>query len=186
MKRAVGYIRISKQEAHSISLDMQASKVRSYCELHDLNLVTIEQDAGLSGRSVIGRPAIQNVIELVQSGSVEHVVIMKLDRLARNTRDALEIADLLQKMNVSLHSVSEKLDTSTASGKLFYTIISAMSEWERQTIRERTKAALCRKKEQGQWLGKPPYGWILQGGQLAEQSSEQEVIAKVVALKSRG
>ena len=187
MRTAIGYCRISKQEAHSVSLDLQASKIRAYADLHDLALLGIEEDAGISGRSVSRRPAIQNVLEMVKAGTVQHVIIYKIDRLARNCREALEIADLLQQRNVSLHSLCEKLDTGSASGRLFYTVISAMAAWERETIAERTKAALDRKREKGERIGgRPRYGWRIINGELIPQAEEQESIFRMQELQTKG
>jgi site-specific DNA recombinase len=166
---------------------MQATKIRAYADLHDLDLVTIEQDAGLSGRSVSGRPAIQNVLEMVQGRTVQHVLVFKLDRLARNCREALEIADLLQQRNVSLHSLSESLDTGSASGKLFFTLIAGMAEWERQTIAERTKQALNRKREKGERVGgRPRYGWQIINREMVQEPSEQEAIFRMKELLVKG
>jgi len=88
-----------------------------------------------------GSAAEQNhrVLDMVKGGKVDNVVILKLDRLARNVKEAVEVADLLQKKGVALHSISEKLDTGSASGRLFYNILSAMGQWEREVIAERTR-----------------------------------------------
>lgn len=186
----VGYTRVSTtcQAEDGYSLEAQRRKIEAYCSLHDLELIEIVEDAGLSGKSIAGRPGIQRVLELVKAGKVEHLVIHKLDRLARNVKEAVEIADLLQKKGAALHSINERLDTGSASGRLFYNILSAMSQWEREVIAERTKTALSVKRDKGQRISRhAPYGFHFNGdGALCEDTQEQAVIAKIRDLKAQG
>ncbi len=133
MESTIGYIRVStiNQAEEGISLEAQRRKIEAYCDLHDMDLTEITQDAGISGKSVSGRPVIQMVIDKVKARKVDNVVVFKLDRLARNLKEACEISELMEKKGVALHSISEKIDTGSATGKLFYHILSAMNEWER-------------------------------------------------------
>jgi site-specific DNA recombinase len=143
MESAIGYVPVStlNQAEEGVSLEAQRRKIEAYCDLHDLNLSEIIEDAGISGKTVNGRPGIQMVIDKVKSRKVDNVVVFKLDRLARNLKEACEISELMQKKGVALHSISEKIDTGSATGKLFYHILSAMNQWEREVISERTVTA---------------------------------------------
>lgn len=187
--KTIGYTRVSttQQSREGISLDMQRKKIESYCDLHDLTLVDIQVDEALSGKSIAGRPGIQKVLDLVKKRRVRAVVIYKLDRLARNAREALEIAELLQKNGAELHSITEKIDTASAAGRLFYGILSAMAQWERETIAERTAAALERKRQRGEKTGGDcPYGFRSVNGKLIAHPGEQRVIARMRELKGQG
>ncbi len=189
MSAAVGYIRVSTvgQATDGVSLETQENKIRMYADLNDLDLVDVFVDAGLSGKSIAGRPGIQSVLELVRTKKIEHVIIFKLDRLARNLKEACEVSDLMQKRGVALHSISEKIDTGSATGKLFYHIISAMAEWERGIISERTVAALQTKKAKSERIsGRSPYGYRFENGLVVEDASEQEVISIILRLTSEG
>jgi site-specific DNA recombinase len=108
MESTIGYIRVStiNQVQEGVSLEAQRRKIEAYCELHDLHLSEIIEDAGLSGKSVNGRPGIQLVIDKVKSRKVDNVVVFKLDRLARNLKEACEISELMQKKGVSKRSIS--------------------------------------------------------------------------------
>ena len=86
------------------------------------------------------------ILEAVKSKQFDAVVAYKLDRIVRKTWEALEIAELLPKHKVQLRCVNEKIDTGSEQGKLFYTLLSAMAEWERAIIAECTKAALAQKR----------------------------------------
>ncbi len=179
MESTIGYIRVStiNQAQEGISLEAQRRKIEAYCNLHDLHLTEIMEDAGISGKSVNGRPGIQLVIDKVKSRKVDNVVVYKLDRLARNLKEACEISELMQKKGVALHSISEKIDTGSATGKLFYHILSAMNQWEREVISERTVTALSLKKSKGERISRfAPYGYKFNGDNIVSVDNEQEVI----------
>jgi site-specific DNA recombinase len=187
--RTIGYARVSTtgQAAEGYSLEAQRRKIDAYCELHDLVLVEVVEDAGLSGKSIAGRPGIRRLLGLVKTGKVDNVVILKLDRMARNLKEACEIAELLEKKKVSLHSISEHIDSGSATGRLFYNILSAMAAWEREIISERTKTALAVKRENGQRIsGQAPYGFRFEDGNLVIDDDEQVVIAKIHELHRQG
>lgn len=189
MENTIGYIRCSTtlQASEGVTLEAQTRKIRAYCDLNDLNLTEIVQDAGLSGKSISGRPGIQRVLELISSKKTQNVVIFKLDRLARNLKEACEISDLMQKKGCNLHSISEKIDTGSATGKLFYHMISAMAEWERGIISERTVTALSLKKSKGERVSRhAPYGFHFNGDKLVSCDKEQKVIDLVKDLTTKG
>lgn len=189
MGNTVGYIRCSTliQAEEGVSLETQRRKITSYCDLNDLELVEIVEDAGLSGKSVSGRPGIQKVMEMVRLKQIQNVVIFKLDRLARNLKEACEMSDIMERKGVDLHSISEKLDTGSATGKLFYHLIAAMAEWERGVISERTVTALSLKKSKGERVSRhAPYGFQFVDDNIVVNDKEQEVIGIVKDLTSQG
>jgi DNA invertase Pin-like site-specific DNA recombinase len=187
--RAVGYIRVSTEEQsrEGISMEMQAAKIRTYCELNDLELAGIVEDAGISGKSISGRPGIQEVLEGVRRRTVDAVIVYKLDRLARNTIEALEMAQSMDKAGVALHSISEKLDTQSALGKFFFTLTASLAEMERNVIAERTAAALAQKKSKGEKTGGHcPYGSTAVDGKLIPEVEEQKVLSRIKTLRVEG
>lgn len=185
----VGYARVStaQQSEEGHSLEAQKRKIATYCDLHDLELIEVIEDAGLSGKSIAGRPGIQRVLDMVDTGKVHNVVVLKLDRLARNLKEACEIANLCKAKKAGLHSIYEKIDTSTATGMLFYHVISAMGEWERETISERTRTVMQFKKSNGEKTGRhAPYGFSHKDGKVAQDPAEQAVISKIRELQGAG
>jgi DNA invertase Pin-like site-specific DNA recombinase len=179
---AVGYIRVSTQGQveDGCSLVLQQEKVEQYCRLNDLELLTIMQDAGKSGTRM-DREGLERVKRLVEDGKVAHVVIYKLDRMARNLRGAIEFSDFLQQHDCQLHSVSEKIDTSSPAGRLFFAIMGAMGAFEVEQLRLRTKQALQGKKDRGEVYNHVAYGLCLSddGKHLVVNPDEQKVIRRI-------
>jgi site-specific DNA recombinase len=189
MKRAVGYIRVSTEEQtrEGVSLDMQAHKIRGYADLHDMELTEILADEGLSGKSIKVRPGIQKVLEAIRKKEVQAVIVYKLDRLARNTIETLQMAEAMKKARVGLHSICEKLDTESAIGEFFFTLLASLAQMERKQIGERTKAALDRKKQKGERVSrKAPFGYRFDNARVVQDDQEQGIIRKMQTLSESG
>ena len=128
--KAIGYIRISTQEQakEGISLEAQENKIRKYAGLHNLSLIEVVKDEGKSGKD-LDREGIQKVVALCEKRKVDHLIVYKMDRLTGKTLDLLILIERIFKPNkVQLHSITERIDTSTAQGKFFLTIIGAMPQ----------------------------------------------------------
>ena len=110
---ALGYARVSTDERarEGVSLEAQQSRIRAYCEAKELELTDVLVDDGISGKT-LDRPALRELLQRCERGEVGHVVVVKLDRLTRRTRDLLALVDdLFLARHIELHSVSESLDT---------------------------------------------------------------------------
>ncbi len=162
---ALGSARVStdEQAREGVSLDAQQSRIRAYCEAKDLELVDMLTDDGISGKT-LERPALRELIQRCERGEVRNVVVDKLDRLTRRTRDLLALVDdLFLAREIELHSVSESLDTSTPHGRFVLTLFGGLAQMERELIGERTRSALAYKRQQGQPTSHPPYGFKSNG-----------------------
>jgi site-specific DNA recombinase len=187
--RAYGYVRVStdEQARSGVSLQAQEAKIRSYASLHDLNLLEVFVDEGVSGKNT-DRPALQKLLNAIQGPEEEAVIVWSLDRLSRRTRDLLWlIEDVFMQGGTRLISLSEQIDTSTAMGKFFLTIMGALSQMERELIAERTRTALDFKRQRGDRLGTTPLGFVTQpDGSLSAVQEELAVVRRIKALRSRG
>jgi len=187
--KAIGYVRVSTEEQarEGISLDSQKAKIAAYCELNDLTLVEIIEDAGKSGKD-LNREGVQYLLESIKSHQIDSVVVYKLDRLSRRVRDTLAVMDLIEKKSVAFHSITERIDTKSAMGKFFLNIMASMNQWERDTISERTRDALRHKIDKGERPGQIAYGWVLDadGKTLVENPREQEAIRLINDLHVKG
>lgn len=185
--KAVGYIRVSTEEQarEGISLEAQEDKVKKYADLHNLDLVEVIRDEGKSGKD-LNREGIQKVVSLCKDRSVDHLVVYKMDRLTRRTLDLLTLVEEVFKPNkVQFHSISEKVDTSTAQGKFFLTITGAMAQMERDLVSERTKEALQYKISKGENVGSPPLGFLAEDKKLSGIDEELEIVNYIKKLKRK-
>jgi len=194
MKRAIGYIRVSTddQAANGVSLDAQRAKIEAYCDLYDLELVGIYADEGLSAKEMDKRPALQEALRILRcNGTPSTLVVLKLDRLTRSLSDwdtlVTEYFGERAQHGATLRSVQDSIDTSTASGRMVLNIMMTVAQWERETIGERTRAALAHKKATGKaYSGRTPYGFDRVGDDLTPNDSEQSWIEYMVESREAG
>lgn len=187
--KAIGYIRVSTQEQaeSGLSLSYQGAKIRSYCEALDIELLDVIADAGFSAKSM-NRPAMQDIIKMIERKEVDAVVILKLDRLTRSVKDLGFITELINKTGVALVSVQDSINTSTAAGRLVLNVLGSVAQWERESNGERVKAAMSVKKSAGQLVGSIPYGFDLadDGVTLVENPNEQKALELIRELRAKG
>ena len=185
--KAVGYVRVSTQgqAEEGVSLDAQESKVRAWAELNGAEEVVIFRDEGISGKRADNRPGLKAALEAVGKGDA--LVCYSLSRLSRSTKDTLGLADLLTKKEADLVSLSERIDTTTAAGKMVFRMLAVLSEFERDQISDRTRFALAHKKAQGEKTGGDvPFGYSAQDGKLFRDPEEQEAVRLILDLRGRG
>jgi site-specific DNA recombinase len=184
---AIGYIRVSTegQAVEGVSLDAQKAKITAWADLNGYELGMIYVDAGISGKRADNRPGLQDALQAIKRGDA--LVVYSLSRLARSTRDTLDIADILEKKNADMVSIQEHIDTTTAAGKMVFRMLAVLNEFERDQIAERTRSALQYKKSKGEKTGGTvPYGFDVQDGILIKKSSEQKAIRLMMELRRKG
>ena len=159
--RAIGYIRVSTEDQvlEGVSLAAQRNKVEAWSELNDHELLAVEEDAGISGATADKRPGLQAALDAACRKRAT-LVVYSLSRLARSTMDALLIAERLEKAGADLVSLSEKIDTTTAAGKMVFRMLAVLAEFERDQLAERTRAAMQHLRGQGRRISRHlPYGF---------------------------
>jgi len=189
MKTAVGYIRVSTegQACEGVSLDTQRAKIVAWCLVNDIKLTDCYVDAGISGKRSDNRPELQLAIDAVTRGGGV-LVVYSLSRLARSTKDTIVIGERLDKAGADLVSLSEKIDTTSAAGKMVFRMLAVMAEFERDLVSERTTAALAHKRSQGKRTGGIPFGWDLaeDGETLVTNINDQHSLELIRALHGKG
>jgi hypothetical protein len=136
----VAYCRVSTEEqaAEGFSIEGQAEKLRAYANLHDLGEVIVITDPGKSGKD-LNRPGLQQLLAMVDADHVTNVLLWRLDRLSRNLGDLIDLADRCGQHNVALHSFTEKIDLSSATGRMFYNIIGTFAQFYREQLAENVR-----------------------------------------------
>lgn len=189
MNAAAIYSRVStdEQKKHGISLEAQVSRCVQYAASMSLTVSHV----GIEAQSAkdTDRPELQTILSMVAKKKIKHILIVKLDRLSRDTTDALLIAKKLSKKGVSLHLVTEggQVDFSDPSQEMLFTMRAAMGQFERKRISMNTKFALARKRERGERLGgHAPYGYSYVDGKIVVNDAEQSIIGYIHTLKAEG
>ncbi len=141
--RLVGYARVSTDEQTS-GLQLDALKAAG-CQ-------RIFQDK--LGGALRSRPQMDRALAELRAGDT--LVVWKLDRLGRSLRNLLEIAETLHDRDVALRSLTEHIDTATAAGKMLYSVLGAVAQFERDVLRERTVAGIRAAQARGEHVGRPP------------------------------
>ena len=184
--RAIGYVRVSleKQAEKGVSLEAQSEKIRAMATVQGAELVEIIVEAGESAKN-LNRPGVQKLLALVDGSKVEAVIVAKLDRLTRSVKDLCALLERFERKRVALVSVAESLDTGSAAGRLVINIMTAVSQWEREAIGERTRDAMSHKRRNGERVGNIAYGYRLAGDDrhVEPDDGEQAVLTRIRALR---
>lgn len=139
------------------SIQAQTERLQAYCKAKGWGIFHIYTDAGFSG-SNMQRPALSQLLEDVEAGRVDCVLVYKLDRLSRSQKDTLHmIEDIFLANGCDFVSMSENFDTSTPLGRAMIGILSVFAQLEREQIRERMTMGRTERAKSGLWQGG---GWI--------------------------
>ena len=187
MRTAV-YVRVSTEEQakEGYSIRAQIEKLKSYVQVKDWHFYKVYADEGISGKNITDRPAINELIEDIKAGNVNNVLIYKIDRLTRNTRDLIDLTEIFKDYNCGFNSLMESIDTHTPSGRMFLKIIGIFAEFERENIIERITVACEKKVKEGYTLGNfiSSYGYSLTKGDKIQRivPEEAEIVREIFAM----
>ena len=171
MRKAIGYIRVSTEQQvdEGVSLEAQKAKIVAWCK---------------AGKSMDKRTGLADALKAVKKDMV--LVVYSLSRLARSTQDTLSIADGINKAGADLVSLTERIDTTGAMGKMMFTLMAAFNQLERDVTSERTKAALQHKKAKGEKYSTTPFGYEAIEGRLIEVKAEAQIVANIMQQRQSG
>jgi len=174
------YVRVSTEEQaqEGYSIRAQEQKLKDFAGIKEWSIHKIYIDEGISGKNIIERPAINEMIEDIKKGNVKNVLVFKIDRLTRSTADLIFLVDLFNAHDCAFNSLMESIDTQTASGRMFLKIIGIFAEFERENIVERTRLGFERKAREGYTLATrtASYGYDRKTGQKIQTINEKEAI----------
>lgn len=186
-KPVVGYIRVSTvyQAERGLSLEAQRAMIQDWARARGHGDVRIYADEGISGKRADNRPGLKQALLDATSTSATFVVY-SLSRLARNTKETLEIGTLLEKSGADLVSLSESIDTTSAMGKMIFRMLAVLAELERDLASERSTAVLAHKRSKGERTGSVPYGYRAVGKVLVLDDNEQVIVSMIRSRRERG
>jgi site-specific DNA recombinase len=190
LKKVAIYIRVStaRQDIEGYSIPLQKERLIAYCKAKGWVVAGVFIDPGHSGSS-LDRPDMLRLIDGVESGQFDVVLVYKLDRLSRSQKDTLFlIEDVFMANDVDFVSMQESFDTTTIYGRAMVGILSVFAQMERETIAERTLMGRAGRAEDGFWHGggTDPIGYDYIDGQLVINEEEAAQVRDVYNLFASG
>lgn len=184
------YSRVStaEQASEGYSITEQQDRLKSYCDSRGWKRYKHFVDGGFSGAN-LDRPALQEMIEGIEAGTIDKVIVYKLDRLSRSQKDTLElIEDIFIPHKVDFISMSENLDTSSAFGMAMVGMLSCFSQLEKSAIKERMAIGRVGRAKEGKWHGGHfyPIGYNLVNGELIVNEFEAMQVKECFRLYLEG
>jgi len=189
VKRIAIYTRKSNDDnlaTNVTSLDAQKSCCRSYINIQKANrweeYPEVFDDAAESGRS-LKRPAMQRLLKCVEEDKIDGVIVYKLDRITRNSKDFHYLLELFEKHDVAFISATESIDTKSPQGRLMTAIMVQFAQYDREMDQERSKDFHLARAKKGLWCGGvPPLGYDSKDKLLVVNEEEADLVRRIFNL----
>ena len=152
--KAALYLRVSTDQQ---SVAMQRAELEAAAARRDWQIIRVYEDAGFSGAlSRDQRPGLKDLMKATSQGKYDVVMSWSVDRLGRSLTDLLRTLETIQSAGCELYLHQQGIDTSTAAGRMLFSLIGVFAEFERTMIGARVRAGLDRARAKGVRLGRAP------------------------------
>lgn len=155
VKKVAVYCRVSttEQAEEGYSIGEQERLIREYCVKRGYEVYRVFSDAGISGKDIVHRPAMQELLRDATEKKFDMVMSWKINRLSRKLEDAIKIVNTLDKYGITYQSYSERFESNTPAGKMQFQMMALVGEFERNTIAQNVKMGMKAKARAGEWCG---------------------------------
>ena len=181
-KRVALYMRVSSEEQREAgTIQTQRAELERHAAARGFEVFDVYGDDGVSGTIPLHeRPASARLLEDAKRDAFESVLVYRLDRLARTQLAILDAADRLERVGVALRSATEHYETATPAGRLMFQMLGSFAEFERESIRQRTRDGVYRALRAGKRTGALPYGYTVdEAGMLAILPEEAAIVQQI-------
>jgi site-specific DNA recombinase len=182
------YTRISTDEENQpTSLHSQRERLQAFCKAQEgWRIVAHKQDQATGTK--LDRPGLQAALDLARSGSIDMLLVYRVDRLSRKVRQLAQLTEELDALDVVLKSATEPFDTGAAAGRMMLQMLAVFAEFEHATIVDRISAGIERRAKEGRWFGgRPPFGYTFSNEErvLVPDPVKAPVVRRVFDLYAR-
>lgn len=173
--RMVLYIRVSTEEQAQFGngLAAQLAQLEREAEHQGWNVIELIRDEGVSGKD-LARPGLKRALELIAEHKADGLAVAKLDRLSRSVIDAGMLAEWFEDLDARLVALDLNIDTKTPSGRMVFSVLSAVAQWERETIAARTRDGMAALRAKGLPTGRPAV------------ADKPEIATRIQLMRARG
>ena len=146
--------------------------------------MTVITDPGLSGKN-LERPGLQQVLAMVDDGHVAHVLVWRLDRLSRDLGDLLLLGGYVRQGRRRVALVQRKIDLSSATGRMFYSVLGAFAQFYREQLAENVRMGMQQAVREGKWINRPKTGYDLIDGKLVPNDMAP-IVRRIFRMRGEG
>lgn len=170
-----------EQDFNSLHAQREASEAYILSQKHEgWQLIKTEYDDGGYSGGTMNRPGLQRLMQDIEAGKVDVVVVYKVDRLSRSLHDFAKMVEVFDRHKVSFVSVTQQFNTTTSMGRLTLNVLLSFAQFEREVTGERIRDKIAASKKKGMWMGgHPPLGYDRVEKKLVVNEAEAEILRSI-------